>query len=646
MPILDWIGKSKVVNHHLDVPYCVLDRKYSYDETGYHEEDIGSENMIIHGDNLLALKSLLPQYENGIDCIYIDPPYNTAHSTNRNQLWVYNDNVDDPRLLKWLGEVVGDEGEDLSRHDKWLCMMYPRLKLLHRLLSANGVIFISIDENEQVALKALCNEIFGLNCFVASISWQKTYSPRNNNNGIATEVEYVLVYSKMPGWIANRLPRTKSMNDKYKNPDNDTVPWKTSDASAPGAISHQGMVYAIQNPITGELLYPPMGRCWSREQNIIFESMQKWAKYKLEDLHNDKQRAEICGIDEENIRKGVCSIVLDEPLEESRKKAQKLVQEGPWPLFYFTNKGKGGLSKKTYLDKVQDRTPTNFWPFVEVGHTDEATKELKNIFGGSSPFDTPKPVRLIERIIQIATNENSIILDSFAGSGTTAHAVLKANAYGGNRRFILIEMMDYAERITAERVKRVITGYSKDEESVLFDEKITTKNLSKGAELLDKAMETFMEAKDSGIYDSVEKPKIKDGHLCVVATKKAKAQEPGIPGNFSYYELGERLMKEGMLNEHVSTVKIREYVYFTETKQKLLSQSSDEPYLLGQHAGNAYYFFYQKNNLTTLDREFLHTIKTKAEGYVIYADLCTLSDRELERYHITFKKIPRDISKL
>ena len=139
MPTLDWIGKDKVINHHLDVPYRVLERQYSYDENGQHTEDNGSENMIIHGDNLSALKSLLPQYEGRIKCIYIDPPYNTAHSTNNNQRWVYNDNVDHPQIKAWLGQVVGDEGEDLSRHDKWLCMMYPRLRLLQKLLSKDGI---------------------------------------------------------------------------------------------------------------------------------------------------------------------------------------------------------------------------------------------------------------------------------------------------------------------------------------------------------------------------------------------------------------------------------------------------------------------------------------------------------------------------
>ena len=211
MPILDWIGKDKVVNHHMDVPYKVLERKYSFDENGQHTEDNGSENMIIHGDNLEALKSLLPQYEGRIKCIYIDPPYNTG-----NENWVYNDNVNDPRIKKWLGEVVGKEGEDLSRHDKWLCMMYPRLKLLQKLLSKEGAIFISIDDNELYYLKNVCDEIFGASCFVADISWQRTYSMRNDVKGIAAEVEHILVYGKNPLWQPNKLKRTQQMDIYYR----------------------------------------------------------------------------------------------------------------------------------------------------------------------------------------------------------------------------------------------------------------------------------------------------------------------------------------------------------------------------------------------------------------------------------------------
>ena len=274
MPTLEWIGKDKVVNHHQEVPYRVLERQYSYDEAGRHTEDNGSENMIIHGDNLEALKALLPQYEGKIKCIYIDPPYNTG-----NEGWVYNDNVNDPKIKKWLGEVVGKEGEDLSRHDKWLCMMYPRLKLLQKLLAEDGVIFISIDDMEYANLKLICDEIFGLNCFVSNISWQRTYSTRNDSKGIVNEVEHIVVYSQQPGWNPSKLPRTAEMNARYSNPDNDIQLWKSSDAFAPGAATHQGMVYAIQHPFTGQMLYPANGRCWTFGQEQMLEIMCGWCDY-------------------------------------------------------------------------------------------------------------------------------------------------------------------------------------------------------------------------------------------------------------------------------------------------------------------------------------------------------------------------------
>lgn len=192
MPTLNWIGKDKVLNHHLEVPFHVLERQYSFDEAGKHEEDNGSENMIIHGDNLLALKSLLPKYEGKIKCIYIDPPYNTG-----NENWVYNDNVNDPHIQRWLHQVVGKEGEDLSRHDKWLCMMYPRLKLLQRLLADDGVIFISIDDNEQAKLRLICDEIFGNGNFLATIVWKSRAKPSNTGDAKykpQNDAEYIFLY--------------------------------------------------------------------------------------------------------------------------------------------------------------------------------------------------------------------------------------------------------------------------------------------------------------------------------------------------------------------------------------------------------------------------------------------------------------------
>lgn len=576
MPTLDWIGKKKVVNHHLDVPFRVLEKKYTYSADNKSKE---SENKIVHGDNLEALKSLLPEYEGKIKCIYIDPPYNTG-----NEGWIYNDNVNDPRIKKWLGEVVGKESEDFTRHDKWLCMMYPRLKLLQKLLSEDGAIFISIDDNEQANLKLICDEIFGSGNFVANISWQRTYSIRNDSKGIPSEVEHIIVYSKNPDWQPKPLPRTAEMDDKYKNPDNDEQPWTSSDAFAPGALTHQGMVYAIQHPFTGELIYPYKDACWRYQQDTMLEYMNGWCEYKLEDLHDEEKRAKVCGISASEVRKDVKAIVLAKSLEESKKQAEVIYKRGQWPRFYFTNGGKGGIRRKTYLDAVGGRLPTNFFNYEECGHTDEAKKEIKAIFGGSAPFDTPKPTRLIERILQIATDKDSIILDSFAGSGTTAHAVLNMNkADDGNRKFILIEMMDYADTITAERVKRVIKGY---------------------------------------------------------------ADKEGTGGDFNFYELGEPLLINNLLNENVNTQTIREYIWFTETNSKFEELKSEEnKYYLGNNFGAAYWFYYEKEKATTLDIDFLSTIKGKYEQYIIYADICLIPQELLQKNNIIFKKIPRDIKK-
>ena len=583
MPTLEWIGKSKVINHHQDVPFRVLERKYSFDENGQHNEDNGSENMIIRGDNLEALKALLPRYEGCVKCIYIDPPYNTG-----NEGWVYNDNVNDPKIKKWLGEVVGKEGEDLTRHDKWLCMMYPRLKLLQKLLADDGVIFISIDDTEYANLKLICDEIFGSNCFVSNISWQRTYSTRNDSKGIVNEVEHLVVYSKQPDWSPNKLPRTAEMDSIYKNPDSDDMPWASDNPFAPGASTHQGMVYAIQHPFTGKLLYPTNGRCWTFEQTQMLEFMRGWGNYELRELDDSHERATVCGVKDDEVRQGVKAIILSEPIEVAAAKAREIYNRGKWPKFYFTKNGLGGIRRKTYLENVGGKLPTNFWAFTETGHTDEAKKEMLAIFDGKATFDTPKPHRLIEFVLKVAGNENALILDSFAGSGTTAHAVLNMNkADGGHRKFILVEMMDYADSITAERVKRVIRGYGEGKNAV-----------------------------------------------------------EGTGGNFSFYDLGEPLLHGDVLNENVGVEKIREYVYFTDTKGSLPESHPDEPYFMGVHIGSAYYFYYEKQAVTTLNREFLHTVKTEADAYVIYADLCTLSEAELEKYHITFKKIPRDITKL
>ena len=217
MPTLHWIGKEKVINHHLVVPLRSVETAYTYGTAlNSREGDSSSDNKIIHGDNLEALKALLPLYEGKVKCIYIDPPYNTG-----NEKWVYNDNVNDPKLRKWLAQVVGKEGEDLSRHDKWLCMMYPRLQLLKKLLADDGAIFISIDDNEQAHLKLVCDEIFGIQNFVSNIIWEKKYTVANDAKYFSNNHDFIITYAKnISEWKVGRLDRTEKMNLAYRNPDN------------------------------------------------------------------------------------------------------------------------------------------------------------------------------------------------------------------------------------------------------------------------------------------------------------------------------------------------------------------------------------------------------------------------------------------
>jgi len=539
MPTLEWIGKDKVINHHQNVPYRVLEEKYTYNAEQ-------SDNMIIRGDNLEALKALLPKYEGRIKCIYIDPPYNTG-----NENWVYNDNVNDPKIKKWLGEVVGKEGEDLSRHDKWLCMMYPRLKLLQRLLANDGAIFISIDDNEQANLKLICDEIFGARNYITSLPWQSRQSLQNDTD-LSINHEYIVCYAKKRREKDRRLKESNvdswySVNEfaffpqkvdssKFSNPDNDPRgPWKADPFDAPNI--RPNLTYPITNPITGVQHLPPSGRCWR--------------------ISPDK---------------------FSSALADNR--------------IIF---GKNGTSKpqlKVFLyEKEALGSVPNSWFSAENNATaTHGTKEIQKIFSDKKIFDTPKPTTLLCNLFAITTDKNSIILDSFAGSGTTAHAVLNMNkADNGNRKFILIEMEDYAETITAERVKRVIDGYGEGKNAI-----------------------------------------------------------DGTGGDFTFYDLGEPLLIENeQLNEKVDTQKIREYVWFMETKKPLCAiDTTDNEFFLGVNNDNAYYFYYEKEKITTLNNEFLATIKTKADTYIIYADKCTYSDEALRKYNITFKKIPRDISKL
>ena len=538
MPTLEWIGKSKVINHHQDVPFRVLERKYSFDENGQHNEDNGSENMIIRGDNLEALKALLPRYEGRVKCIYIDPPYNTG-----NEGWVYNDNVNDPKIKKWLGEVVGKEGEDLTRHDKWLCMMYPRLKLLQKLLADDGVIFISIDDNELFTLKFICDEIFGKSNYVSMITRPTGTHTGITNKAIVGESDYILVYAKnLDAMSIDGLP-LQDKDTKIYDMEDERGRFLIRPLRRTGGENRRedrpNMFFAIKAPDGSEVF--PIGPTG-------YES--RW----------------ICNPDGYRY------------FEQEGRIFWKKIENGDtvkWQVY-----------QKFYLEDKK-KAVSNLWN--DIDGNKKATRDVRDIFNDDSiKFDFPKPIALIERILRLDSSSNMIVLDSFAGSGTTAHAVLNMNkSDGGHRKFILVEMMDYADSITAERVKRVIRGYGEGKNAV-----------------------------------------------------------EGTGGNFSFYDLGEPLLVGDCLNEAVAPEKIREYIWFMETKQPYAPPSGGNPYYLGKHNSTGYYFYYEPQRVTVLDYAFLSTITEKADGTVIYADRSSISEDKLAKMDVTFKKIPRDISRL
>lgn len=543
MPTLTWIGKDKVVNHHHDVPYRVLEHKY-----GFRAEDDGdrtptkSGNKIIHGDNLEALKSLLPEYEGRVKCIYIDPPYNTG-----NEKWVYNDNVNDPKIKKWLGEVVGKQGEDLGRHDKWLCMMYPRLKLLHKLLAEDGAIFISIDDNELANLKLLCDEIFGANNFIDIFSWVKTETPANLSYKTKKSIEYIVCYQK------NRS------DVKFKGLEKESK-------------SSNGLMN--QTNALKELVFPA---------NLVDTGLADGA-YAAGSYGTDSY--DITLLDDAEVKDGIfiTPIRLLGKFKWSQSNLDKEITNGT-RISIRTKAFSPSYEKATYEPEV----PWNMINRSFGVDTNEVASTILTTIFGKKVFDFPKPATLISYLVNFVCSSDDIVLDSFAGSGTTAHAVLNLNKKDGrNRKFILVEMEDYAESITAERVRRVMRGYG-----------------------------------------------------------EGKNATAGTGGAFDYYELGEPMFdEEKNLNENIGEEKIREYIYYTETKRHLERKRTEaSKYLLDTHNATGYYFYYERDRLTTLGVDTLHIVTERAEQYVIYADVCTLSKEDMAAKNIVFKKIPRDIKR-
>ncbi len=536
MPTLKWIGREAVIEHHKEVPFRLL--KESIDLS---VGDTDNGNMVLQGDNLEALKALLPHYKGSVKCIYIDPPYNTG-----NENWTYNDNVNSPQMRDWLGKVVARD--DLSRHDKWLCMMYPRLNLLKQFLTENGSIWISIDDKEVHNLRSMMNEIFGEANFIGSIIWQKVYSPKNSAKHFSEDHDYIIVYSKnAEKWRPNLVKRSEKQDKAYKNPDNDPRgPWKTSDLSARNPYSKG--TYSITCPSGREIKHPPKGAYW------------RYSKEKFNELDEDQR-------------------------------------------IWWGKNGNSIPQIKRFLSEVkQGVVPQTFWSYKDVGHTQEAKKELVAICDfedSASVFITPKPIRLIKRILEIATDKDSLVLDSFAGTGTTGHAVMALNREDkGNRRFIMIEMEPGVCRsTTTQRLERASAGY----------------NISK----------------PNGKTENVK----------------------GLGSGFRFYELGETIFDaNGRIKENIKYNDLARFIFFSETNTPLtLDKNSDFP-LLGVRDNLAVYLLYNgilldrsPNGGNALTRTVLNLLPPHEGPKVIYGNSCRLSPKTLKQQAIIFKQVPYQI---
>lgn len=527
MPTLNWIGKAAVLNHHREVPTRLL-----HCDSALSVGDPDAGNLLVEGDNLEALKALLPYYAGKVKCVYIDPPYNTG-----NENWVYNDNVNSPEITAWLGKVVGKEAEDLSRHDKWLCMMYPRLRLLRDFLTPDGSIWVSIDDAEVHTLRTLLDEIFGRDNFISSISWQKRYS-RENREAIGDAHEYLLVYAADPVLFKmsrNLIPISATQARVYRNPENpaETDPqkrWRGLPMTAQGFRPNQ--MYEIVAP-NGTKHRPPEGRCWSMIESEF----------------------------------------------EKLKAAGRI---------YWGANGNAQPSVIRYLSEVEGITPWTWWPHEEVGHTDEAKKEIREIFGTQTAFDTPKPTRLIERIVRIATKPGDLVLDSFAGSGTTGHATFRVSLDNWSkvdaRKFILVEMEpEIARNVTAKRIRHA-----------------------------------FAEQEDakSGV------------RVCT---------------------LGEPLLDEwGSVTEGVSFPDLAAFVFFSETGSPIPAKATGETSLLGEFQGRMVHLLFSADHSGVASRTagnmlslaVLEALPPYNGPRIVYAEGCTVPTERLAAAGVVFKQVP------
>lgn len=601
MPTLEFKGKSIVYAHHLSVPFraLVIDPKKSMPAKG-KTASLG-DNLIIHGDNLLALKALLPAYAGKIDCICIDPPYNTG-----NEGWCYNDNVRSPLLREWIKKSANPvDKEDLERHDKWLCMMWPRLTLLWELLSDEGALFVTCDDNEGARLGAILDEICGEKCFVSCIVWQKVFAKKNKAQ-ISGSHDYIYVYSKRGiTWERNLLERSERQTSAFSNPDNDERgDWQSVSFSVQteDASKREKYRYKIKLP-SGRVVPPPPGRHWNG----------------LESRYND--------------------------LKSDNR-------------FWYGEDGDNLPRQKVFLTEVQGGiVPDTWWRHEDCGNNQEAKKELNDIFGKGDVFPNPKPTRLIERILHIATKPDSIVLDSFAGSGTTAHAVLALNNRdGGDRKFILVESEDYANEITAERVRKVIKGYRFEgvKREDLLREKLTWAKLKNNAALVERA-EGF-DLIEAARFDRVTKT-VKNGELIVSGEKQVAERVAGLAGSFTFATLGEEISLESLLSDGLPSYEtLAKYIFYTatgRTLEKLEATSSQSA--IGETDRYVVYLHYKpdrkwlQGNDAALTEPLLERLvagHTKKKRILVFAAAKFMGQRELSKVGVEFCQLPYAIHRL
>ncbi len=567
MPTLNWIGKDAVINHHLAVPFHLLQ-----DVPELACGDPGSGNLIVEGDNLVALKALLPYYKGKVKCICIDPPYNTG-----NEGWAYNDNVNSPAIRQWLGQTVGKEGETLDRHDRWLCMMYPRLALLREFLSEDGAIVVNLDYREQPYLRLLLDEIFGTTNLVSEIACVNKPSGRSDDKYIATAHESITIYRKSPKLTLSGFSPDENIIKRYSRTDNKGLKYREEDLRKRGDHDERN-----DRP---NLFYPFF---YSEESDLLLVGEN------ADDTPKGFMRIEpMKAVDSEGTwRWG---------RETSKKQIQYLHPR------YMPNKEQWSVFEWQYLDERGDVKPTSVWDFKDV-NSERGTEMFTKILGfPKSAFPNPKPLGTLERIIRIATNPGDLVLDSFAGSGTTGHAVLKMNAAAPEaeaRRFLLVEMEPkIAQDITRERVRRVAEGYTN----------------AKG--------------------DAVP----------------GLGNASGAATGFRYVTLGEALFDEtGQIRSGVRFAELARHVYFTETGEPLPKErvSAKTP-LLGIHRGKAIFLLYNGilkdksiSGGNALCRETLRVIEeikashADMEQSVVYGTSQRLSPARLKRGRITFKQIP------